>query len=260
VLKQFAQRAVRDGKSQQMDACAHAVQVQKQKDESMRVLLLILGLFFVFPVKAEAPDTFAWERTRAQGVALARIVVSEDTRVIRDRQPDCKASCGTSGALSPDAHGIALTVEENAKVMRGVKSYMDVMQRLSPHVTGAVPTNRARQAWTSTLPATGKEQPEGWVESRDGNWKSYANNWVAFREEMVQTWLGGSMEKVVPHPPLAWGNAEDYERFKLERGLCRLPCIGCVNTFAAKKGTPGCLNEEKKTLPASLPATLASGL
>lgn len=200
------------------------------------------------------------ERSRAQAVLIARAAASEDTRVLRDRQPDCRAACGTSGTPSPDSLAIMRVVEVHAEV-RGL-SFEAAVRELAPHATGTRPPTRPRQRWTSTLPATGKAQPAGWVTERDGPWPAFAENWVSFREQVVEAWLGGELGVFVQMRPVTWGTEEDYERFREVRGLCRLPCQGCSNVLAGKRGDPMCLPEPPaRAAPVSgaVPAKVASG-
>jgi hypothetical protein len=181
-------------------------------------------------------------RTREQGIKLARIIVNEDSRALRDRVDGCLRGCGTGGAPTPDALGIAQVVEVVAARMSKRATFDTAMTALSPRVGGDGP-RLPRRAWTRWLPTTGIEQPEGWITERDGRWASYARNWARFRDSTVASWMAGPTAQAVPGMPIAWGTVEDYFRFKASRDLCRLPCEGCVNIFAGKRGDPSCISD-----------------
>jgi len=194
-------------------------------------------------------------RDRAQAVLIARVAASEDTRVLRDRQPDCREKCGTSGSPTPDALAIMRVVEVHAE--RQGLDFETAIRKLAPYATGTRPPIRPRQEWTSTLPARGKAQPTGWKPERDGSWPVFAENWASFREAMHEAWLGSETGMFARMAPVAWGTEEDYQRNRERRGLCRLPCLGCVNVLAGKRGDPACLPEPDR--PAMLPTSVAGG-
>lgn len=197
------------------------------------------SVLLVLLVMVSAPS-YGLDRTREEGAVLARILVSEDTRVIRDRQPDCKASCGTGGVLTPDAHAIAEVVVNNRVRFPKEGTFLGIMRKLAPHVTTAVPVNKPRQEWTSTLPSRGKTVPAGWAASRDGSWRMYAENWAAFRDEVVERWVTDDFEEVTScRLPIMWGTEADFQRNK--HWLCRCACEGCVNVIAARRGSEGCV-------------------
>ena len=202
-----------------------------------------------------------WKRSRAQGVMLARMAASEAVYVLWDTdvclERDDRKVCGTGGEVGSDAVHIAWTVVHNRGAKSKFRGWLDVMRFLSPHVTRSKELTRPRQEWTSTLPAHGKAKPSGWVDERDGDWRLYAENWAAFRDNMVEMWVHHSMPQVAGKPR-AWGNEADVQRGMARRGMCLLPCEGCSNGFLARPGE-GCEVEaanlrEIRVLPAAVAA------
>lgn len=169
-----------------------------------------------------------WRRTLAQGVMLARICVSEDSRGIRPLEHG-----GSAGELTADHVRILHTVLNNAG-SRSFSGWGEVMAFLSPHVTGSRTLSKPRQQWTSTLPAAGDEAPAGWVPGRDGNWEIYREHWPDFRLAVQKAWVNLSIPAIEGRP-IAWGNERDVARGMRVRGLVRVACDDCVNGFLERR-------------------------
>ncbi len=195
-----------------------------------------------------------WRLTRRQGCQLARMGVSENSRPLRRVRGERP---GTEGVPTQDHFGIAHVIINNRPCSH-CRSWLDVMHKLSPHVGRQKKLTRPRQKWTSSLPCTGDDKPEGWDEDKwAGDWEVARMFWPMFRDEMIRVWVNGDIG-YMPGKAIAWGCIKternktwcwDPEKAKA-RGLCVLPDYGNLNGFWAKPGN-GC---GERTLPASVAA------
>lgn len=181
-----------------------------------------------------------WRRTRAQGVMLARIFISEDSRSLWPYTSDGPNGPGLQGALSDDHHRIAHVVLNNSTQLPGVEGWLDVMRQLSPNVTRSKTLSRPRQRWTSTLPSRGIAVPDGWRGSPEVWDEVCADNWARFRDQVIYLWLTLGFDADIGGKPIAWGNEADVARGMRIRGLVRVECESCLNGFLARptRGIP----------------------
>jgi hypothetical protein len=191
-----------------------------------------------------------WQRTRLQAVMLARIWVNEVGKMLRP-----KAGGGTDGEPNLECRLIAHAVLNgrgkiiNKETRRKATGYLEVMRELSPRVTGKAPPRLERQEWTSTLPAEGSEQPIGWVDERDGDWRIYADNWATLREAAVDMWVSGDVGEVPGGGVVVTWDMAGVESQR--KTICKLAggpgdedgILGEGNWFWGWKGDEACVPE-----------------
>lgn len=211
----------------------------------------------VTATKAASPvPSGTWERTRAQGVQLARMCVNEDSRSLR-RLPG-----GTEGKPTIDHKLIAQTVLNRRKAKSTFTGWLDVMKWLSPHVGRVKESKRHRHDVNAHLPANGDGPPFDWIDCRDvaegercdGDWRVHGPYWVDFRERMVDLWLTVDRRQVERElggaRPMGWGNEADIIR-RLKNSPDRWCVIGMGerNFFIARPGH-GCELNDPATVAA----------
>ncbi len=185
------------------------------------------------PRRGRLGDSRAWPRTLVQGAMLARIVVSERSEVLRGDDFD-----------RAEIDWLASVVINNGPRFRSARSWLDVMRKLSPHVTQAAPPTRPRHEWTSTLYGCTEAQPTGWVRERDGNWDSYALRWQSFCLDVRDRWVRG--EFVHNADAFKWGNIDDSRKHicAASSPFCPLAAFvgvnGRTNVFFGFTGSPSC--------------------
>lgn len=197
--------------------------------------------------------SFGWQRTREQGVQLARMFVNEDDRPLRNK-PN-----GTEGQMTIDHVMISRVVYSNRFTKKRFSNWLQVMKFLSPHVGRIRQIKRHRHEWTSQLPSYGNKPPRSWIDCKhvdrgdkcDGNWNVHGKLWVKFRENVIKYWLDDdlyfmfSTEEVLSKP-IHWGNRQDVVRFlSKHKRLCVLG-IGDRNFFLARTGE-GCFRNDVAT-------------
>ena len=177
----------------------------------------------------------AWRRTAAQGQALARIIASERSEVLR---------VGVRFDAS-ELDLFASVVLNNRGSYSAAHGWLDVMSHLSPHVTMRRPPTRPRHEWTSTLVGCTAAQPSGWVSERDGNWNQYARQWQSLCLDIQDRWVRG--EFVITPGVIAWGNIDDAKRHlckRSSRNLCPVAMfVGAndrANVWFARNGDDVC--------------------
>lgn len=197
-----------------------------------------------------------WERTREQGVLLARMFVSEDSSTLRQKE-----NGGTEGELTLDHRMIAQTIFINRRSKRDFDGWVGVMAFLSPHVARLRHPKRHRQEWVSGLKATGESPPGAWVdassvaedERNDGDWHGvHGPNWVRLRDATIELWTELDfiqIENRIHMRPRTWGNVKDIISYlKRSPGMCVLD-LDTKNFFVARPGE-GCQLGDPATVAA----------
>jgi len=196
----------------------------------------VIGAILVLASIASAQE---WRRTPVEGAMLARIIVSERSAVLRERD-----------AASVDASEFdwfASVVINNRDRFPRARSWLAIMGELSPHVTMRKPTTTARQEWTSTLVGCTERQPAGWIRERDGKWDIYALRWQSFCIDIRDRWVRGDFE--VHEDAIAWGSVDDSKRrmCRPKNPLCLLHHFSGGNLFFALAGSAACRDEVQES-------------
>jgi hypothetical protein len=201
--------------------------------------------------------------TRAAGVQLARMVISEATSL----QP-------LNHTWKLDMQGILQVTRDNQDRN---ESLLAALQKMSPHVATLKPATDPRQSWLSTLPARGIAPPVGWVECVEweivrgrnrgipsgcnGAWKLGAGGWAEVRAYAIDLVQKRYPPAAVQGNPLTWGGLMDIAAFlKKQPNMCWLESGPTVNYFFGLKNDPAndCkhmpveLVQESRTLSAAL--------
>jgi hypothetical protein len=232
-----------------------------------RLAFLILLLTTLTPL-ASAEDYSAYQlsivtkldprdRTRANGVSLARMGMGESTKPLRPKQcnPECPKHVsahkdGTGGVPTQD-HSIVLQTAENKrqelerKWKRPVR-LREAMRILAPHLVGDRKLKRDRQVWIRGLPSRGRALPPGYPDA--GLWKErHSRNWERFRAWAIQQVTVGYFP-ICEGTPVAYGADVDWP-IAISRGLCIIDGCGDRITAWARPGE-GCELTDERTVQA----------
>ncbi len=197
----------------------------------MRRFVTVVLVILTFACVASAQR--AWVRSRAQGILLARIIVNEQSRVIRPN----------GGADLDELSWFASAVVNNReRYGKSVHGWLDVLGKLAPHVARLRPISRPRQEWTSTLTGCTEAQPSGWVPERDGDWEIYALNWQSFCLDVRDSWVNDTFTH---YPDVnTWGNLADTQnqlcRPRRHGALCLMQRFEGGNFFLGPAGSASC--------------------
>jgi len=200
--------------------------------------------------------------TRAAGVQLARMTVSEGTSL----QPLNKT-------WKHDMQGILQVARNNQT--KG-DSLLETLSKLSPHVSMRKPVS-PRHSWIATLPSRGIEAPLLWLECTgwetvkgrqrgvpvgcDGAWEAGADNWDTVRSYAISLVKMSRPPRAVQGKPLTWGGLMDIATFLKEQPyMCWLESGETLNYYFGLstdpanhcKHMPTELVQESRTLSAML--------
>lgn len=187
-------------------------------------------------------DYATWEFTEESGFYLSKICASEDSRFLRSPKDG-----GTDGELTEDCKLIAQTIYNNRNSKKSFKSWIDVMEFMSPHVTGKKTPVQARQHWLRNLRRFSGAMPEGWTpctgtdernrstpKGCDGDWRLYGDNWNKGRDKIIEMWTTQSFLGITDIPLIAWGCSGkegcNDDPIAEARGLCKTT-LGRENSF-----------------------------
>jgi hypothetical protein len=175
-------------------------------------LAALLGTVLLL-ARAAAGRHDPWARTPEQGAMIARIIANERSEFLR----------GDPSADRNEIHWFLSVVSNNRDRLAPKEGWSGVLRRLAPHVTGAKPPTRHRQAVNASLVGCSERKPALWQDDIDGNWDQYSLQWQSLCLDVRDLWVRGEWE----HQPgvITWGNTRDSER-QLCRGRSRLCLVG----------------------------------
>ena len=192
-----------------------------------RIIGVVLALIAA-PLAAHAAGD-AWNRSKAQGALLARIIVNENSSMLLPNR-----------TYDPTETQWYAAVAINNRKRFAAHGWLDVIGHLAPHVSLLKPYTQPRQEWTSTLVGCTEKKPTLWVDERDGNWELYALRWQSFCLDVRDEWL--SSEPAVNADVIAWGSIADSKRqlCRPRPRLCLITAFAGGNLFFGRAGSPSC--------------------
>jgi hypothetical protein len=199
------------------------------------------------------------DRTRENGVRLARMSLGENTRPLRPRRCAADGTCpkgvslrkdGTAGEPTQD-HSVVLQTVENKRqelerLWKRPVRLREAMRAMAPHLVGDRVLKRDRQVWIRGLPSRGRALPRGYPDA--ALWKErHSRNWERFRAWAIQQVTVGYFP-ICEGTPVAYGSQIDWP-LAVSRGLCIIDGCGDRITAWARPGN-GCELTDERTAKA----------